>query len=95
MYLHWLIVVQTIHELHKEKQVHFVIAQEFYRKDDECAFRMLKFYFHIIANPCWQWNENIIANILMENMVLYNMILDDKSAKELEPFEPTNDLQIK
>lgn len=31
----------------------------------------------------------------MENMVLYNMILDDKRVEEREPFEPTNDLQIK
>lgn len=56
---------------------------------------MLKFYFHLIVNPCWQWNENIIPNILTTNMVLYNMILDDKKAEKPKPFEPTNDFQIK
>lgn len=79
----------------KKKKIHFVIAQEFYRKDVGWAFIMLKFYFHLIVNPCWQWNENIIPNILMTNMVLYNMILDDKKVEEPEPFEPTNDFQIK
>jgi choline kinase len=81
--MHWSIIVQTIHELHKKKQVHLFITQEFYRKDVECTFRMLKFYFHIIANPCWQWNENIIPNILMANMMLYNMILDNKKVEKL------------
>lgn len=31
----------------------------------------------------------------MTNMVLYDMILDDKKVEKPEPFEPTNDLKIK
>jgi hypothetical protein len=86
---------QTIHNLQKEKIYHFVIAQISCKEGMEHAFGVLQVCFHIIVNPFWLWDQKIILDILMTNVLIHNMILEDKHNEDLNNLELGRDIQIK
>jgi hypothetical protein len=61
----------------------------------EHAFGVLQVCFHIIVNPFWLWDQKIILDILMANMLIHNMILEDKHNEGLNNFELGRNIQIK
>jgi hypothetical protein len=87
--------VQTIHKPQKEKIYHFVIAQISFKEGMKLAFGVLQVCFHIIVNPFWLWDRKIILDILVEDMLICNMILEDKHNEDLNNFELGRDIQIK
>ncbi len=38
-----------------------------------------------VANPCKQWDQEVITNILMACVVLHNMTIEDEHNLNLEP----------
>ncbi len=87
--------MQTIHKPQKEKIYHFVIAQISCKEGMEHAFGVLQVCFHTIVNLFWLWDQKIILDILMANMLIHNMILGDKRNEDLNNFELGRNIQIK
>jgi hypothetical protein len=80
----------------KRKNIyHFVIAQISCKEGMKHAFGVLQVCFHIIVNPFWLWDQKIILDILMANVLIHNMILEDKCNEDLNNFELVRDIQIK
>jgi hypothetical protein len=54
-------------------------------KDVEQAFGVLQARWEIVKNPCRQYDEDKITNIMMCYIILHNMIIDDEQGEDLEP----------
>ena len=81
IYSEWSCFVQTIYLPPDEKRV-FSKRQEAVHKDVERAFGILQARFTIVQNPSRQWNLDVIQNIMITCVILYNIILDDKEDVE-------------
>jgi hypothetical protein len=49
-------------------------------------FSNLQAWFGVVANPCKQWDQEVITDILMACVVLHNMTIEDEHNLNLEPF---------
>jgi hypothetical protein len=78
-----------------EKISHFVGTHESCKKDVKHVFGVMQVHFHVIANPSWLWDQEIISDIFMASMLFHNMILEDEHNEDLKIFEPSKDIQIK
>ena len=76
--------MQTIHEPQGEKRSYFAQMQEGARKDVERCFGVLQAQCAIIRNPMWQWDPEMISNIMFACIVIHNIIIEDELNANLE-----------
>ena len=60
--------------------------QEGARKDVERAFGVLQARWEILRNTCRQWEIEAMTDIIQTCVIMHNMIIQDKSGLDLEPF---------
>jgi hypothetical protein len=95
IYPHWSILCKPFTKPQGEKISHFVVTHESCRKDANHIFGVMQAHFHIIANPYWLWDQEIISEIFMASMLFHNMILEDEHNEDLKIFEPSKDIQTR
>ena len=77
IYSDWATLVKTILMPHIEKRKLFTKCQVTI-KDVERAFGVLKSCFAIIRSPSHYWHMDIMKNIILTCIILYNMIVEDE-----------------
>jgi hypothetical protein len=60
--------------------------QEGTKKDVERAFGVLQARWEILRNPCRQWEIEDMIDIIQACVIMHNMIIQDESGLDLEPF---------
>jgi hypothetical protein len=78
IYPSWPVFVKGVSVPQQEKYRFFSMKQASVKKDVECAFRLLKKRFNILAILDRSYSQRTLDLIMHACIILYNMIIDDE-----------------
>jgi hypothetical protein len=78
IYPSWLVFIKGVPLSQQEKHRFFSAKQSTFRKDVECAFRLMKKRFNILAILDQSYSQQTLGLIMHACIILHNVIIDNE-----------------